>query len=61
LAIENVGQVVGWSQVDDDVHAFIWQDGVMTDLNVLIPSGSGWILRDASAINDAGEIAGSSY
>jgi PKD repeat protein len=29
-----------------------------TDLNALIPSGSGWILTAATAINDNGDIAG---
>lgn len=41
LAINNLGQVVGWSQIEDDIHAFIWQDGAMTDLNLLIPADSG--------------------
>jgi probable HAF family extracellular repeat protein len=30
----------------------------MTDLNNLIPAGSGWILVEATAINKAGQIAG---
>ena len=32
--------------------------GVMTDLNQLIPQGSGWYLVDAFDINDAGQIVG---
>ena len=40
-------------------HAFLWQDGVMTDLNDLpIVAGSGWILTAATAINDNGDIVG---
>ncbi len=31
----------------------------MTDLNSLIPAGSGWVLTRATAINDAGHIVGS--
>lgn len=59
LAINNLGQVVGWSYTDDgDLHGFIWQQGVMTDLNLLIPPDSGWSIKTANAINDAGEIAG---
>ena len=30
----------------------------MQDLNALIPSGTGWILRNATAINNAGQIVG---
>jgi probable HAF family extracellular repeat protein len=30
----------------------------MTDLNSLIPAGSGWVLDGATAVNDAGQIAG---
>ena len=30
----------------------------MQDLNALIPGGSGWALRNATAINNAGQIVG---
>ncbi len=30
----------------------------MIDLNDLIPSNSGWMLADAKAINDSGQIVG---
>jgi probable HAF family extracellular repeat protein len=65
LAINNSGQVVGWSTHPDDPddltdkHAFIWTEGKgMQDLNDLIPSDSGWILREAWDVNDAGQIVG---
>jgi probable HAF family extracellular repeat protein len=32
--------------------------GAMQDLNTLIPSGSGWVLSQARAINSKGQIAG---
>jgi probable HAF family extracellular repeat protein len=38
--------------------AFIWQNGVITDLNTLIPSGTGWVLQQANGINDNGQIVG---
>jgi probable HAF family extracellular repeat protein len=38
--------------------AFIWVTGVMTDLNTLIPAGSGWVLQTATGINDNGQIVG---
>lgn len=39
-------------------RAFVYADGVMADLNNLIPGGSGWDLASAKLINDAGQIAG---
>jgi probable HAF family extracellular repeat protein len=39
-------------------HAFLISNGTGVDLNSQIPSGSGWRLGVATAINDAGEIAG---
>jgi probable HAF family extracellular repeat protein len=53
-------QVVGEGQTPSDVvrHAWIWQNGVMTDLNTLIPPGSGWVLTKATGINDNQQIVG---
>ena len=31
----------------------------MTDLNSMLPTGSGWLLESATAINESGQIAGS--
>jgi probable HAF family extracellular repeat protein len=60
--INNNGQVVGNSFPDDDllVRAFLWTavEG-MQDLNEAPGvKDSGWTLARASAINDAGQIAG---
>jgi probable HAF family extracellular repeat protein len=38
-------------------RAFIWQNGVGTDLNTLIPASSGVVLDIANGINDNGQIA----
>src|SRR5436190_754075 len=62
LAINDRGDVVGGS-VDGDLASgnprpFIWQNGVMSDLNDLIPADSPLYLLIAFWINDAGEIAG---
>jgi probable HAF family extracellular repeat protein len=54
--INDSGLVVGQSSPNGP--AVIWQNGVMTDLNSLIPPDSGWTLLDATAVNDAGQIAG---
>jgi probable HAF family extracellular repeat protein len=58
--INNRGQVVGFSipGPQGSGRAFIWQNGVMADLNTLIPAGSPWYLLAACSINDAGQIAG---
>ena len=59
LDINSADQVVGTSiTASGDAHAFVWQGGAMTDLNTLLPAGSGWVLTQANAINNRGEIAG---
>jgi len=59
--INNVGQVVGNSspQGANPGHAFVWSQSTgMLDLNNLIPANSGWLLIQATAINDQGQIVG---
>ena len=36
--------------------AYVLRNGTLANLNTLIPSGSGYVLTDAIAINDSGEI-----
>jgi probable HAF family extracellular repeat protein len=57
--INNRGQVVGstfnstgWSR------GFIWQDGVLTDLNASISGDSNLLIIAASNINERGQISG---
>jgi len=64
-AINAKGQVVGDSislsncQTNGDAsRAFLWEDGVIFDLNALIPAGSPLHLIHPQNINDRGEIAG---
>jgi probable HAF family extracellular repeat protein len=58
-AINNAGQTVGWSEVSGGTqHAFLYENGAMTDLNDLLPGGSGWQLTQAEGINEDGQIAG---
>jgi probable HAF family extracellular repeat protein len=51
-------QIVGQScDIDLNCRGFLWQGGVMTDLNTLTPSGSLYVTY-AGSINSSGEIAG---
>lgn len=56
-AINIHDQVVGRS---GDNKAFLWRNATegMMDLNTLIPTGSGWVLHEATGINDSGQIVG---
>jgi probable HAF family extracellular repeat protein len=60
--INNRGQIVGFSQdANGDTLssvAFIWQNGVMMDLNNLIPPNFPLFLLEVLGINDRGQIAG---
>ncbi len=59
LAINDGGEVVGVSlDANFNLRAFHWQNGTMTDLNTLIPSGSPLALMLACSINSGGEIVG---
>jgi probable HAF family extracellular repeat protein len=56
------GQVVGNScDVNFNCRAFLWENGVMTDLNALIPPDSPLYLTYGGGINDRGEIAGQAF
>ena len=45
----------GYRRID---HAFLYDNGLMTDLNTLIPANSGWELMYATDINNRGQIVG---
>jgi probable HAF family extracellular repeat protein len=63
LAINSAGVVVGSADVRNNTgflvyHAVVYRNGAPVDLNKLIPSRSGWVLSEATGINDAGQIVG---
>jgi probable HAF family extracellular repeat protein len=59
FAINSSRQVVGVSFGGaNGSHAFIYENGVMQDLNDLVGPGFADILRSAQDINDAGQITG---
>ncbi|MEQ8963705.1 MAG: PEP-CTERM sorting domain-containing protein, partial [Coleofasciculus sp. C2-GNP5-27] len=58
--LNNSAHVVGYAYVLDSsrIAPFLWENGVMIDLNSLIPADSGWELFIANDINDVGQITG---
>jgi probable HAF family extracellular repeat protein len=61
------GLVVGYTIGDapEVDHAWVWvpsqpngTSDQLTDLDSLIPAGSGWVLNRATGINDAGQVVG---
>jgi probable HAF family extracellular repeat protein len=63
-AINNRGIMVGYSfTVNNDkeipLHAFVWRNSSLIDLNSLLPANSSWELTTANAINEWGQIVGS--
>jgi len=61
-AINDKGQVAMQScDIHFNCRAAIWQDGVMTDLNALMPVGSPLFLLFANSINARGEMVGAAF
>jgi probable HAF family extracellular repeat protein len=58
--INDLGQVVGslWDSNFNWSHAFIYQDGVLTDLNTLFPKDLNLRATMANKINERGQISG---
>lgn len=61
-AVNAQGDIVGWGRAADGrSHAVLWRVNVATDLNDWMPAKwreAGWVLTEATAINDDGAIAG---
>src|SRR5262249_7548063 len=61
FGLNDVGQVVGVAKLANlQEHAFVWDNGVMTDLD---PNGMvfGGRASSANSINEAGQIVGSGF
>ncbi len=60
--INAAGQVVGYSETaGNGQHAAIWIAGAVADLNLLIANLDDWLVYDALAINDLGQVVGHAY
>ena len=57
-SINNSGEIVGSCWTGSDQSAFVYANGVSTDLNTLLITAPGWHLQTANHINDAGMITG---
>ena len=58
-AINDSGQVVGYSRVGNDLHAFIWQEGSIQDLNIPVASlDGGQVSAQAFGISNSGQVIG---
>lgn len=59
FGLNDAGDVVGAStRADGSMAAVLWRQNILTDLNTLIPAGSGWNLYRAWDIDDRGVIVG---
>jgi len=59
-SINDLGQIVGFATNISGLtqRAFLWENGVQTDLNTLIDPDLGWTLTTAESINNRGDIVG---
>jgi len=60
FGVNDFNVVVGYGNISTNApHAMVWTStGGMKDLNSLIPTNSGWVLINANAINNVGQITG---
>jgi probable HAF family extracellular repeat protein len=60
FGVNDSSVVVGYGNLANNApHALVWTSaGGMQDLNSLIPANSGWVLINANAINNVGQITG---
>ena len=54
----NATVYTGSNLANDPSRAVLFEAGKVIDLNDLLPANSGWVLQDATAINDSGQILG---
>ena len=52
-------EITGFAIGENGPQAFVWRDGLFTDLNAALPLGSPWFVYITASINNAGQIAAS--
>lgn len=58
--VNDAGLIVGSSRLaDNEERAAVWFNGEIHDLTARLPTGSGWILESATAVNNGGQILAS--
>ena len=60
MSVNDNDQVVatGVTSKASDSRALLWQNGAPVDLNKLVRGGRGWVLQEATGINNKGQIVG---
>ena len=63
VALNERGQVVGWSKFNISPHTFLWQHGVLQDLGALDltpgdPNRNRHVVSQANAVNERGDVVG---
>src|SRR5689334_14190641 len=63
LGMNNLGDIVGASIDGPDPltgvpKAVLWDDGVITELDTVVPTGTSLFLLTAFMVNDRGQVAG---
>jgi probable HAF family extracellular repeat protein len=58
--VDEAGDIVGNSYLSDNttVHAFVYSNNIMVDLNSLLPIASGWTITSAYGVNALGDVVG---
>jgi probable HAF family extracellular repeat protein len=54
-------EITGFAISDSGPQAFVWKNGVFTDLNAALPSGSPWFLFITASMNNAGQIVATGF
>ena len=52
-------EITGFAIGENGPQAFVWKNGVFTDLNAALPADSPWFVFNTASINNAGQIAAS--
>ncbi len=60
-SINDKREATGFAFDENGPQAFVWRDGIFTDLNTVLPAGTPWYIFNTASINEAGQIAASGF